>query len=222
MTEPEMKMPDPSPEKELKPARATRVNRTGVMIQNFEDIMRVAMTAHRSRMLPKEVQTVEQAFMLIMTGLDLGLKPSAAFKYLYLTKSRRVTLTTKGGLAVVYPSGLCETYKEWIEGEGDDMKAVAFTKRKGMPDPFKGEFSVEDADKAGLLAQRQNQQGDDYDSTYQKYLKDMLAHGGDRGGHRPGRGRSGGAGPRAGPGRPGRAGGPSRGRWPGPLPRGAQ
>jgi hypothetical protein len=173
MTE-EPKIEDTSPDKQLKPARETRVTRHGVEVQNFEDIMRVASVAFRSRMLPTQIQTVEQAFMIVMTGADLGLKPSAAFKYLYLTKARRVALMTKGGLGVVYQSGYCEAYKEWLEGKGEEMRAVAYTKRKGMPDPFQREFSWEDAKEAGLLEQRQNRDGEDYDSTYQKYLKDML------------------------------------------------
>ena len=176
MAEKDMEIGDPSPEKQLKPARATEVRSVAgsTQIKNFEDIMRVAAVAHKSRMLPKDVQTVEQAFWLIYNALDLGLPASSAFKFLYMTKGRKVAMTTRGQHAVIYRSGMCEGYKEWTEGEGQELRAIASTRRKGFADPFTKEFSYEDAKGAGLLDARTNQQGDSYDSTYDKYLKDML------------------------------------------------
>ena len=166
---------DPSPHKRRRPVRATPVSpRSGVGVATFDDLMAVASVALRSRMLPDYIKTVEQAFMILMTGADLGLRPSAALKYLYPTRSRRIALNTKGALAVVYQSKLCEAYKEWIEGKDEKLRAVATTRRRGMPDAFTKDFSWEDAKKAGLLEQRQTRDGEDYDSTYDKYLKDML------------------------------------------------
>jgi hypothetical protein len=171
-----MDLGDRHPEKALKPARATEVRSVAGAggIKNFEDIMRVAAVAHRSRMLPKDVQTVEQAFWLIYNALDLGLPASSAFKFLYMTKGRRVAMTTRGQHAVIYRSGLCEGYREWTEGTGESLVATATTRRKGFSDPFTKTFSYKDAEDAGLLDERTNRDGDAYDSTYDKYLKDML------------------------------------------------
>jgi hypothetical protein len=54
------------------------------------------------------------------------------------------------------------------------MRAVVWAKRRGQPTPIVETFSVGDADAAGLTKKRTNRDGQAYDSTYEKYLKDML------------------------------------------------
>jgi hypothetical protein len=147
---------------------------TGLMIRTVDDLKNLAKWAVESGFLPEQVRTAQQAFVLMVSGAELGLKPMAAVKFLYLTKARRVAIMTKGALAVVQSKPTYDGYREWIEHEGTpQMTACASAKRKHH-DPQVKTFSVADAEAAGLLRERKTRDGQTYDSVYQSYLKDML------------------------------------------------
>ncbi len=128
----------------------------------------------RSGLLPEQIKTGPQAFTILCKGEELGLPPFAAWSWIYLTKARKLAIMSKGALAVVQAKPAFGGYREWIEGEGTpQMKGVAAATRKGFPEYVK-EFSLADAEKAGLLAQRRTTEGREYTSTWQAYDKDML------------------------------------------------
>lgn len=146
----------------------------GIVIRSVDDLKNLAKWAVESGFLPEQVRTAQQAFVLMVSGAELGLKPMAAVKFLYLTKARRVALMTKGALAVVQAKPTYDGYREWIENEGlPSMTACATAKRKGQEAQVKT-FSLADAETAGLLRERKTRDGQSYDSVYQSYLKDML------------------------------------------------
>lgn len=141
---------------------------TGMVIRTVDDLKNLAKWAVESQFLPEQVKTPQQAFVIMVSGAELGLKPMAAVKFLYLTKARRVALMTKGALAVVQAKPSYDGYREWVENEGTpEMTAVAWAKRKGQEGQTKT-FSIADAQAAGLLKDK------GYASTYQLFLKDML------------------------------------------------
>lgn len=123
----------------------------------------------------RQLTSANQAFAILCKGEELGLPPFAAWTWIYTTKQGRLAIQSKGALAVVQSkTAVYGGYKEWIEDEGQPtMRACAQAVRIGF-DPTLKEFSLKDAETAGLLRQRHTQQGEKYDSTYQSYLKDML------------------------------------------------
>lgn len=147
---------------------------SGMVIRTVEDLKNLAKWAVESGFLPEQIKTAQQAFVIMVSGAELGLKPMAAVKFLYLTKGRRVALMTKGALAVVQAKPTYDGYREWIEAEGKpEMQACAAAKRKGGDWQTKS-FSVADAQVAGLLKPGRTRDGGSYDTTYQSFLKDML------------------------------------------------
>lgn len=133
----------------------------------------LAEKIQRSGTLPEQIDSPEKAFAILCKGDALGLGPEASWGFIYITKAKRLAIMSKGALAVVQSKATFGGYSERIEGEGKEMKAVAMAQRKGFPVTIK-EFSYADAETAGLLEKRRNFKGQEYDSTYQSYLKDML------------------------------------------------
>lgn len=119
------------------------------------------------------LETAERAFTILCKGDELGLKPFAAWTWIYTTKAGRLAIMSKGALAVVQATPAFDGYEERIEGEGKEMRAVAVARRKGFPPTIK-EFTYQDAEVAGLLRPGRTRDGGSYDTTYQAYLKDML------------------------------------------------
>jgi hypothetical protein len=124
-----------------------------------------------SKMIPFD--SPQEAFAVLCKGDELGLPPFAAWNLLYMTRGGRLSLMSKGALAVVQSKPTFEGYTERIEGTGEDMKAVATAKRKGFQ-PTTKEFTFKQAERAGLLKPRTNQYNKAYESTYQTFLEDML------------------------------------------------
>ena len=93
-----------------------------------------------------------------------------------MTKGGKIAMETKGKLAVCQTDPSFVDYREFIEGEDgpeEDWKAVAVAKRKNREDTIK-DFSFKDAARAKLTGKKTNFKGQEYDSTYTLYLKDML------------------------------------------------
>jgi len=155
-------------------AQGLTISERGVTFPTVKEAVAYAEACYRSNLLPQQIKNGAQAFALMAAGLELGLKPWAAWRSLYLTKAGRVALQTKGALGLVRKSGLLADYKEWTEGSGETLKGCVMAKRVGQPSAIVKEFSWEDAKTAKLLEKRRSGSGGEYDSTYDLYLKDML------------------------------------------------
>jgi hypothetical protein len=128
-----------------------------------------------SSMLPTHIDSPQKAFFILCKGDELGLPPTSSWDLLYPTKAGRVGIMKKGALAVVQSKPSFGGYEERIEGEGTpEMRAVAIAWRKGQEKPTIKEFTLKDAETAGLLRMPRNRDGKEYKGTYQLYLKDML------------------------------------------------
>ena len=146
----------------------------GTLFDNVNDALAYATACYRSGMLPEHIKSPQQAFVLMDNGAELGLRPWASWKALYITKQGRIATMSKGALAVVQACPNFEDYEERIELEGtEEMRAVAIAKRKGRKATIKT-FSMADAAAAGLLSQKTNRRGEKYDGPWQSYLKDMM------------------------------------------------
>jgi hypothetical protein len=161
---------------EPKPAAALEFSQVGVKINTVEEAIRVAKWSFESNLLPTQIQSAQQAFVILCKGAELGLPPFASWNHIYLTKARRLALMTKGALAVVQSKPSFESYDERIEHEDQpatEWVAVAVAKRKGKPAVIKT-FSYADATAAGLTGPKTNRDGQSYAGPWQSFLKDML------------------------------------------------
>ena len=85
----------------------------------------------------------------VQMGADLGLKPMQALQNIAVINGRP-SIYGDGALALVQAAGVLEDFREFYEGEGDDLTAVCEAKRKGMSTVTRNSFSVKEAKAAGL------------------------------------------------------------------------
>lgn len=135
-----------------------------IVPQDFEGAWRIASAVCKAGMAPRGLETAEKAMVAIMHGLEVGLTPMNALQSIAVVNGRP-TIWGDGAIGLVRGSGLLEWMEETVTGEGDKMVATCTVKRKGEPQPTKGEFSAADAKTAGLW----NKQG-----PWQQYPKRML------------------------------------------------
>lgn len=120
-----------------------------VVPHTLDESLRVAKWALESRLLPTDVTSVAAAWAVMQRGAELGFTPLGAFDFLYVVNGR-VRMTPDAVKAKAYQSGLLEDAREEIAGEGESMVARVTVKRRGLPTPVIGEFSVTDAKRAKL------------------------------------------------------------------------
>lgn len=133
---------------------------------DFDGAYRIANVVVTAGMAPKTLQSVEKAMVAILHGLEVGLTPMNALQSIAVINGRP-TIWGDGAIGLIRASGLLEYMKEFYEHEDDPlkMKAVCIVKRKGEPEPVRGDFSMADAKKAGLLSK---------EGPWQTYPKRML------------------------------------------------
>jgi hypothetical protein len=133
---------------------------------DFDGAYRIANVVVTAGMAPKTLQSVEKAMVAILHGLEVGLTPMNALQSIAVINGRP-TIWGDGAIGLIRASGLLEYMKEFYENEDDPlkMKAVCIVKRKGEPEPVRGDFSMADAKKAGLLSK---------EGPWQTYPKRML------------------------------------------------
>lgn len=136
---------------------------------DFEGAWRIATAVVAAQMAPKSLKTVEACAVAILHGLEVGLTPMNALQSIAVINGRP-SLWGDGALGLIQASGLLEDQDEHYEDEdGPHMKALCILKRKGKARPYVGEFSMQDAQKAGLLAKEGPWQG------YRKRMMKMRA-----------------------------------------------
>lgn len=140
----------------------------GVQLNSLENLFRFAQCVVSSGYVPKDTKA-QGVVIAIQMGLEVGLKPMQAIQNIAVINGRP-SIWGDAAKALVEASGLCVEFKEYFEGEPykDDFKAVCVLKRKGRADAIVSEFSVADAKRAGLWADKPNQ------TPWYKYPKRML------------------------------------------------
>jgi hypothetical protein len=140
----------------------------GLRPLNFEGLYRLARIMAASRLMPKDIESVEAVFVCVQMGLEVGLSPMQAVQNIAPINGRPC-IWGDAALALVEASGLLEEISETYEGEfpKDDFKAVCKVKRTGRKNEVIREFSIEDSKRAGLW---ENPKKD----PWKKYPKRML------------------------------------------------
>jgi hypothetical protein len=134
-----------------------------IIPKTYAEVVDVARTVCQAMMAPKFKNDISKVTAVIMSGLELGLKPMASLRLFWLTPGGQPTLDTRGMLAVVDGTGLLEKFKDRLEGEGENRRASVTVKRKGR-NAITRTFSVADAKRAGLAGK----------DNYNKWLDRML------------------------------------------------
>lgn len=120
------------------------------MISTIQDLQLLAELMYRGGCTPPGVDNPNKVFVVILTGLEIGLSPTQAIGSIMLVGGKP-TVYGDGLLAIVKSSGLLESIDEQVIGEEDDRHAVCKVKRKGEAERVYT-FSMRDANRAGLIA----------------------------------------------------------------------
>lgn len=126
----------------------------------IEEALTLAKILVASRLLPDGVQTPEAAFTLIMMGRELGLAPMRAIRSIHVIKGKPYP-SAKLLVALVMRSPVCEY---WQMIETTDERAVYETKRRGAIKEVRLEYTIQQAQKAGLTGR----------DTWKGYAASML------------------------------------------------
>lgn len=115
--------------------------------QNAGECLTLARTLVASRLLPRAITTPEAAFAVIMTGRELGLTAMQSLRSIHIIEGKP-TLSADLMIALVRRSPVCE-YMVLVESTA--KVATYEAKRKDSPKPTRMSFTIEDAERAGLL-----------------------------------------------------------------------
>jgi hypothetical protein len=133
----------------------------------FAEIQAMARYLQGSKCLPRHLQNREvDIAMIIATGQELGLQPMASLRAVRILDGQPV-LSADAMVAVVLKSGAAVNFRLV---ESTTERAVAETMRRGDPVPRRAEFTIADAERAGLLGE-----GDNPDESWRKHPAEMLA-----------------------------------------------
>jgi hypothetical protein len=158
------------------PALVAGATPAAIVPTTLEDAFRVAKFIHASGLAPYK-STPESILIVLMKGLEVGLKPMAAMEGIAVINNR-ATIWGATLLGIVRASGMLEDLQETFEGKdvlADDFKAVCKVKRRGETHHTTAEFSVADAKLAGLKRMRSGSWEEARnDSPWHKYPKRML------------------------------------------------
>ncbi len=108
------------------------------------------------------VKTPEAALMILLTGRDLGLSASQAFRAIYVVSNKPV-ISADALVASVRRSGLCES---WRVVESTAERCTIETRRRGEEYAESDTFTMEDAKRALL----------DRKDVWRQYPREMLRH----------------------------------------------
>jgi hypothetical protein len=116
----------------------------------FEEAMRFAGMLAKSTMVPRDFQNKpENVLVAVQWGREIGLGPLQALQNIAVINGRP-SVWGDAMLALVRGSGMCASFAETIEGDGDHRAATCRARRKDGPDETVSTFSVADAKRAGL------------------------------------------------------------------------
>lgn len=124
-----------------------------IIPRNYQEVAAMAQATCKAGLCRKYENDPSKVAAIMMSGMELGLKPLAALRLFYVTPEGQPSLSARGQLAVVQSSGLMESWTDIIEGEGDAREAMVTVKRRGLP-TITRTFSMADARKAGLLSKQ--------------------------------------------------------------------
>lgn len=122
---------------------------TALAINSVSDLQQLAEMLFRGGLTPPGIDSPAKVFSVILAGLEVGLAPTQALGSIMLTNGK-LSIYGDGAMGLIRGSGLLESIKEWVDGEGDSRTGHCVAKRKGEEER-EYTFSVADANRAGLI-----------------------------------------------------------------------
>lgn len=133
--------------------------------KTFDEAIKFSEMVAASDLAPKDFRgKPANVLIAIQMGMELGLAPMQAIQNIAVINGRP-SLWGDALLALVQASPNYEWHREWIEGEGDNQKAICEMKRRDSIEPHQATFSVADAKRAKLWGK---------DSPWSTYPNRML------------------------------------------------
>jgi len=120
----------------------------GLMPSDLDGMWRVAQSMANSSFLPKGIKTIQDVFVCIQFGMELGLSPMQSVQNIAPINGRP-TLWGDAFLAVVMSSRDFVNITEEVTGEGMELIATCTVERKKRK-PVTRTFSMRDAERAHL------------------------------------------------------------------------
>lgn len=117
---------------------------------NIDELVTLANIYYHAGVGPKNCNRPEGVAAIIAAGMEVGLKPGQSLSSLYMVNGK-IVMYGDAPLALVRGSGLLESIRETLEGDGDNRTGVCIAKRKGDAHETTRRFSLGEARKAGLL-----------------------------------------------------------------------
>lgn len=134
-----------------------------VTLKSVEEATKLSQTLATSRLLPEALQkNPADILATILAGAELGMAPMQSVRAIVIIKGKP-TLSADAMGALVKRSEACEYL---VLKLSDEKVATWETKRRGDPSPTTMSFTIQDAQRAGLVG------GDG--SMYKKYPAQML------------------------------------------------
>lgn len=127
--------------------------------RTYSEIYELSAAMHKSQMFG--VTSPEQAMVVLMTGLELGFSPAQSFRSIHVI-NKKPTLSADMMVAVCKSRPHICKYFRLVDST--DERATYETHRVGEPEPVSITFTIQDAEKAGLLS----------NPTWQKFRPQML------------------------------------------------
>jgi hypothetical protein len=136
------------------------------MPQTIDDKMQLSTILFTSRLCPRDMDSVEKVFVALQYGHELGLSPMISVQNIGIINGRPTLMTTiMKGLA--FNTKTLVDYKEEKIIVNDIHVGYKITgKRNDNGFEFQSSFTLEDAQKAGLMNR----------DTYKKYPLDMILY----------------------------------------------
>ena len=116
--------------------------------RNMDEGLKLATVLHKGGLLPASIRSAEAAFTIIAAGREFGFTAMQSLRSIYFFDGK-IVMAADLMVAIARKHPDCE-YFQLIETSA--TSATFETKRKGDPKPTKLSFTIEEAQKAGLLS----------------------------------------------------------------------
>lgn len=156
----------------------------GVVLTSFDQMVRLGQYIEKSGFAPKGMDLFAIVVAMEM-GQEVGLPPMQAIQNIAVINGKP-SVYGDVGKALVISSPLCESIREWFDGEEptdakgefpDNFAACCEVLRRGSKEPVVTRFSVADAKRAKLWMKTGNQGQDTPWVTYPKRMLKFRARG---------------------------------------------
>jgi hypothetical protein len=149
-------------------AQIVQIGEVGIELRSLDDLVAFAERLYKENALPKGMN-VGSAVIAIQAGLQCGLGLMGGLQYGKVINGRFGWMG-EGVQAILDNSPKVKpgSFDFWLEGQGEETKAVATAWRVGYDTAFTSEFTLKDARTAELYPAK------DSTSPWKKYPKRML------------------------------------------------